>query len=323
MSFDLAALEQATARHGAVVRVVVVETAGLAPREAGAAMLVWAGGQSGTIGGGRLEFEAVAAARVMLGDPASRTASLRRMALGPALGQCCGGSVTLASERFAQADLVRLRAQLPSGCLVRPVAAGAPDMPLAVRRRLADIRNGSRTAGMALLDGWLIEPFARAGQALWVHGAGHVGRAVVAIMAPLAGWTITWCDTGAERFPADIPAGVMPLPGDIAARIATLAPPDAHHLILTYSHALDLELCHVLLSHGFASAGLIGSATKWSRFRQRLRQLGHADAAIARIRCPIGDLALGKEPQAIAIGVAALLLRAAIASSEMSMDRPA
>ena len=82
------------------------------------------------------------------------------------------------------------------------------------------------------------------------------------------------------------------------------APPSAEHLVLTYSHALDLEICHRLLSHGFARAGLIGSATKWARFRKRLLALGHSEVSIARITCPIGDPALGKHPQAIAIGVA-------------------
>jgi xanthine dehydrogenase accessory factor len=71
---------------------------------------------------------------------------------------------------------------------------------------------------------------------------------------------------------------------------------------------LDLELCHALLGHGFASLGLIGSATKWARFRGRLGALGHAAAHIARIECPIGDPSLGKHPQAIAIGVAAAFL---------------
>jgi xanthine dehydrogenase accessory factor len=86
------------------------------------------------------------------------------------------------------------------------------------------------------------------------------------------------------------------------------APKKADHLILTYSHEIDLDLCHRLLGHGFRSAGLIGSRTKWARFRKRLAALGHAPAAIERITCPIGTPALGKHPQAIAIGVAAAML---------------
>jgi xanthine dehydrogenase accessory factor len=87
-----------------------------------------------------------------------------------------------------------------------------------------------------------------------------------------------------------------------------LAPKDAEHLILTYSHALDLDLCHRLLTHGFSACGLIGSATKWARFRSRLAALGHSAPAIDRIDCPIGNPSLGKHPQAIAIGVASAFL---------------
>jgi xanthine dehydrogenase accessory factor len=86
------------------------------------------------------------------------------------------------------------------------------------------------------------------------------------------------------------------------------APQEADHLIMTYAHDLDLALCHALLKHGFASAGLIGSATKWARFRTRLAALGHSPAQISRIACPIGDPHLGKHPQAIAVGVATALL---------------
>ena len=56
--------------------------------------------------------------------------------------------------------------------------------------------------------------------------------------------------------------------------------------MLTYSHALDLELCHRLLTHGFRSAGLIGSATKRARFRKRLAELGHEAARIDRMGLP-------------------------------------
>jgi xanthine dehydrogenase accessory factor len=98
------------------------------------------------------------------------------------------------------------------------------------------------------------------------------------------------------------------LPAADLAQATRLAPPEAEHLILTFSHSLDLELCHRLLGHGFASCGLIGSATKWARFRARLAALGHTPQAISRITCPIGQPALGKHPQAIAIGVAAHML---------------
>lgn len=120
---------------------------------------------------------------------------------------------------------------------------------------------------------------------------------------------ITWIDTDPARFPNQIPDNTTALPVANPADAVRLAPQEAEHLILTYSHALDLDLCHRLLLHGFHTLGLIGSATKWARFQSRLRALGHNPQSIAKITCPIGDPALGKHPQAIAIGVAAQLLR--------------
>ncbi|MEM7723786.1 MAG: xanthine dehydrogenase accessory protein XdhC [Pseudomonadota bacterium] len=233
------------------IRVTVASTQGSAPREAGAEMLVFADRIEGTIGGGALEWEAMRQARQMLADGVGFAE--RRMPLGPGLGQCCGGAVTLV---FEAAEALR-----------RP--EGAP---------------------------------------LWIWGAGHVGRALVDVFAPLPEVALTWVDTGPERFPEMVPDGVTVLPAAKPEAALSHAPEDAHHLILTYSHDIDLALCHAALSHGFASCGLIGSATKWARFQSRLCQLGHSDAQISRITCPIGDPTLGKHPQAIAVGVAARFL---------------
>ncbi|SHI97720.1 molybdenum cofactor sulfurylase [Wenxinia saemankumensis] len=235
------------------IRVRVARVQGSAPREVGAAMTVRADGQEGTIGGGRLEWEAAAEARAMLAE--GRTERRRTIPLGPALGQCCGGTVTLS---FAAIDRVEAAARVP----------------------------------------------------LWIWGAGHVGRALAQVMAPLPGWAVTLVDFDTARLPDPLPDGVTPLIAADPARLAPHAPTDADHLIVTHSHELDLALCDGLLRRGFASCGLIGSATKWARFRKRLTALGHDTAQISRIACPIGDPALGKHPHAIAVGVAAALLRA-------------
>jgi xanthine dehydrogenase accessory factor len=302
MSFDADTLAGAIAREGRVARVVVAAVEGSAPREAGAAMLVWPGGQSGTIGGGTLEYEAVARARSALAEARDR---LDRLPLGPALGQCCGGSVTLLTEVWDAARMETATGEV----IARPLPGPATAMPLAVKRLL----NGARAKGEApspgIVAGWMVEPRLCPARALWIFGAGHVGRALVGVLAPLPDIAITWVDTAPDRFPDQIPHGVTPLVAANPAEVVRYAPSDAEHLVLTYSHALDLELCHRLLRHGFRSAGLIGSATKWARFRSRLRQLGHDEARIARITCPIGDRCLGKHPQAIAVGVAAALLR--------------
>lgn len=234
------------------IRVTVTAVQGSAPREVGTAMLIRQDDIEGTIGGGALEWEAMRIARAMLAE--GQDQAEHRLPLGPALGQCCGGAVSL---RFEAAETLN---QSP----------GAP---------------------------------------LWVWGAGHVGRAVVAVMAPLPQVAITWIDDGAPRFPADIPAGVEQVVAKDMARLMAHAPPLAHHLILSYGHEIDFALCHGALLRGFASCGLIGSKTKWTRFQTRLKALGHQDAEISRITCPIGDPSLGKHPQAIAVGVSGRLLR--------------
>jgi xanthine dehydrogenase accessory factor len=190
------------------------------------------------------------------------------------------------------------------------VARGPEPMPLAVKRVLAAARGQGLRPAAGLVAGWLVEPVLEAERQVWVWGAGHVGRALVGVLAPLPGIAVTWVDVAAERFPDVVPEGVTVVPASDPAVLADHAPVEAEHVILTYSHALDLELCHRLLRRGFGSVGLIGSATKWARFRSRLGALGHEAQAIARIRCPIGDPALGKHPQAIAVGVVAEMLRA-------------
>lgn len=320
MSFARAPLAAAIAAHGPVARVLVLAAAGSTPRPEGTAMLVWPGGQQGTIGGGALEWEATAMARARLADapvrqsgpsrlsapaPAPLSAPLPapvqvRLPLGPALNQCCGGSVTLLIEVFAEAP-----GEAPA--YARPVAPGAaPAPPLSVTRALARARNGSGQRAPLLTEGWLVETMRAPRTPVWIWGAGHVGRALAATLAPLDSLALTWLDTDRARFPEApcTPPTVAPDP----AALAATAPPDAHHLILTYSHSLDFALCDTLSARPAASIGLIGSATKWARFRTRLAAQGRTSAQISRITCPIGDPTLGKHPQAIAISTAAQLL---------------
>ncbi|WP_027258240.1 xanthine dehydrogenase accessory protein XdhC [Leisingera aquimarina] len=315
MGFDIAALRAAVAEHGRVVRVVIASIRGSSPREAGTAMLIWRDGQSGTIGGGTLEFEAAEAARM---QTVSKTFSTH--ALGPDLGQCCGGAVTLLSEVYEAADL----AALDSEVIARPASPAPvpPSIPMTVKRILVSARSQGLAPGPQLVDGWMIEPVYNPSKPVWIWGAGHVGRALVNVLAPLPDLLITWVDTTAERFPAEIPAGITAVPAADPALLVPHAPENAAHLVLTYSHALDLALCHALLGRSFAFAGLIGSRTKWARFSSRLAALGHSPERISRITCPIGDPQLGKHPQMIAVGVAAQLLRLS-AKEELRKDRRA
>ncbi|MEO1537596.1 MAG: xanthine dehydrogenase accessory protein XdhC [Pseudomonadota bacterium] len=298
MTFALNAL-RALNRTGA--RVVVAATQGSVPREVGASMLVTDTGASGTIGGGALEFAAIERARQALQCGKDR---IDRIPLGPGVGQCCGGAVTLLTEiwdgsRLASIDTVAAR------CL--PGVSG--EMPLSVRRILADARGSGLLPAAGIVEGWMIEPVHQPTREIWVWGAGHVGRAIVGALAPLPGLTINWADTDSARFPSDVPSSVETLIAANPADLVTLSGSQAEHYVLTYSHPLDLELCHRILARPFRFLGLIGSQTKRARFRKRLLTLGHSQAQIDRMTCPIGDPSLGKHPQAIALGVATALLK--------------
>ena len=123
-----------------------------------------------------------------------------------------------------------------------------------------------------------------------------------------------WVDTAADRFPKDPNETVQILYSDQPQKFVKHASQDAHHLVLTYSHALDLDLCNALLSFRFSSVGLIGSKTKWARFEKRLKSLGHhARSLINLITCPIGRPECGKHPHQIAIGVASEFLMSDVA----------
>jgi xanthine dehydrogenase accessory factor len=241
------------------IYIEITATRGSTPRDAGTAMKVTATETNGTIGGGALEYQAIATARRMLQDGIAE--QTQTLPLGPNLGQCCGGAVTLRysyDKRPADPEIALTFPQLQDH-----------------------------------------EP-----QELWLWGAGHIGRAIVA-NSPKGAFNITWVDASADRFPAQIPSGVTAVPAANMPRLAKRAPLNAHHLIFTYSHNIDLALCAALLDRTAASIGLIGSDTKWARFRKRLRAAGRDPALII---CPIGDKSLGKTPDAIAKGCVSRLL---------------
>lgn len=300
MSFDLSSLTQAVNAHGKVARLLIAEHKGSSPREAGTSMLVWGTGCSGTIGGGALEYQAINNAQNKLEN--SGLTNVERIPLGPNLGQCCGGSVTLVTEYFTHENL-------PNTDIfyARPIKPNTSE-PLWVKRTQANWRNGAKTPETHLQDGWLVEPIAQPLQPVWIYGSGHVGRAIIDTLQGLR-FDITWVDTSADRFPSTIPETVTRLIAKNPALVTKHAPANAQHYILTYSHAFDLELCHAILGHSFKSLGLIGSKTKFARFTTKLLALGHSRSQISRIICPIGDPALGKEPKAIALGIASALIR--------------
>ena len=151
---------------------------------------------------------------------------------------------------------------------------------------------------------------------LQLYGAGHVGRAIAALLATLD-VEVDWIDEREEEFPEAVVAG-QPWPAHIRKLCVDAvedevrhAPPGAYFLVLTHNHDLDLRITDAILRRGdFAYCGLIGSKTKRMRFIHRFEQRGIAHDAIARMTCPIGVEGIeGKEPAVIAVAVVAQLLQ--------------
>lgn len=97
------------------VLVTVASSRGSVPREAGTWMAVFADTLVATVGGGHLELDAIAHARTLLGQaprPDEASGTLVRYALGPSLGQCCGGEVHLRFEPIRASDSATLAQRL-------------------------------------------------------------------------------------------------------------------------------------------------------------------------------------------------------------------
>lgn len=145
---------------------------------------------------------------------------------------------------------------------------------------------------------------------LQLFGAGHVGRAIVRLLAGID-CRVQWIDERDSEFPAaPLPPHiervcVEPVEAEVRSAVT-----GAFYLVLTHSHDIDLAITQAILARGdFGFFGLIGSKTKRARFEHRLRDRGFSPALIERIRCPIGMPGIsGKQPEVIAVAVVAQLL---------------
>jgi xanthine dehydrogenase accessory factor len=254
---------------------------GSSPREVGAWMLVLADAVYGTVGGGNLELQAMAYARELLSaQDMQRVDELRRYPLGPSLGQCCGGVVQLKFTCIPAGDAIKIEAA----------------------RALFHWARGRNSLQIALF------------------GGGHVGKALVNVLGMLP-CDIRWIDSRDEIFPAQLPAYVQcEHSAPVHAAINDIAA-GSHVLIMSFSHAEDLDVVAQCLKrlrekNDLPFIGLIGSKSKWATFRHRLEDRGFTAAEIARVTCPIGiDGIAGKEPEVIAVSVAAQLLRLRVVKS--------
>ena len=221
----------------------------------------------GTIGGGHLELQAIAEARRRLAGGLVTAPGPMRFALGPALGQCCGGVVHLGFELLAAQDVPNLAQRLAPR--LHPVA---------------------------------------------LFGGGHVGHALARVLAPLP-FALTWIDSRDGIFPPDPPEGVVCEHSEPVQLAVPRLAPGSRVLIRSFSHAEDLDVVAACMRRqreqgDLPFIGLIGSQTKWATFSNRLHGRGFAPEELAQVTCPIGITGIvGKEPEVIAVAVAAQLLQ--------------
>jgi xanthine dehydrogenase accessory factor len=231
-------------------------------------MLVTSQSVNGTIGGGHLEWQALARARARLqqGAPAPEDISV---ALGPSLGQCCGGSLTLRHSTLDAQTLARWAATPPRFQLQ---LFGAGHVGRAIVRALHGIDADVRWIDTReeALDPATVESLRDASGSLQLE--------------------TVWSDPITEEVHHAVPGQFF------------LVLTHSHALDLALTE-------HILRRADFGFFGLIGSATKRAQFERRLRDKGFSQAALDRITCPIGlpDIS-GKEPAVIAVSVVAQLL---------------
>ncbi|MEX3947153.1 xanthine dehydrogenase accessory protein XdhC [Paraburkholderia sp. EG287B] len=338
----LSDLQQLLAHGDAAVLVTVARVEGSAPREAGTKMIVTREAARHTIGGGHLEWKAIEIARQVLRDgmrtPHARR--LERLALGPSLGQCCGGAVVLAFERLDVADLGWL------ATLARRLAAGASTVRSVSFR---SSRNGSPEGEGTAADPAMLsepEPGVEAPDCLlWetggallltetiapndfpvvLFGAGHVGAALVRVLSTLP-CRVLWVDERDAAFPTPEAFALLNAPNvaidanDAPDEAVDTAPPGTSFIVMTHDHSRDLDLAERILRRGdFVFFGMIGSHTKRKQFEHRLAARGIDPLQIARMNCPLGvDGIVDKSPEVIAVSAAAQLLQAIEAAKRAS-----
>lgn len=310
-----ASVVDALERHDYCALVSVADSRGSTPREPGARLVVGADGSfRGTIGGGELEWQAIANARTALRAQRA-SVLLSRFTLGPDLGQCCGGTTRLLTEVLDASRLHEARTLAErerTGAFATTGQIGHDS----VHRTVIDVASevsalNANVQNQIVFDGEsrIIERFAPAPRPVLLFGAGHVGRALMLALAPLP-FALHWIDQRANAFPSAVAANVTTIHTTDPVAALNDAPDSAFIVVMTHNHALDLDIVHAALgAERFAYIGLIGSKSKRARFLSRLREANVSDTQLDALVCPIGigDIR-SKLPAAIAVAVAAELL---------------
>lgn len=315
----LSTLTGTLARNEPAVLVSVARTEGSAPREAGTSMLVTHDALAGTIGGGHLEWQALEIARSML--TAQTSPRVERFNLGARLGQCCGGVVWLLFECINPDSLAQWREHgevvARGGRLFRQLRSdtGRSTWAFSAQGLLGTQLSGN-AGSWAFCQEVEGESFP-----VFIFGAGHVARALVCQLHLLRA-DMSLIDSREDAFADFHTRPLSTTITDTPEAEVMAAPPGTSFIVMTHSHAQDFAICEqIFRRRDFAYFGLIGSATKRASFEHRLIDRGLPQERLEEMTCPIGIPGIaGKEPEVIALAVAAQLLQ--IHSARRQAIRP-
>jgi len=143
-----------------------------------------------------------------------------------------------------------------------------------------------------------------------IFGAGHIAKSLIKILEEVD-CQVSWFDSRLELFPEKCASHIQTHPMTQPELAVESCKPNSYFLVMTHDHALDQQLCEAILSRGDSRyCGLIGSATKGLKFRQRLMKKGYVQQELEQLTCPVGLSSLkSKKPMEIAVSISAELLQ--------------
>ncbi len=309
------------------VLLTIIASSGSTPRHTGTRALLSQQGFEGTLGGGLLEAQSIEAARGALAagrpcraffDLAGQTADSDMICGGgmevlcemltpeqaPLFARACG--LLDANEGFAAWQVringaggnIRVSRQLMVGNEAEALFAGRKVRPCLLPQ-----------GGVAGSEAVYLEPLA-APPVLLLVGGGHVSLCV-AQLAHACDFVVDVVDdreefANSQRFPMARRCLALPRYENLAQACAI--GPRHYVAIMTRGHAFDRETLAQALPARPRYLGMIGSRTKRDKIYGFLREEGVSDAALQRVRCPIGLGIEAETPQQIAVSVVSELL---------------
>jgi xanthine dehydrogenase accessory factor len=315
---------------------IVIEQAGSAPRKSGAQMVIRGNGHFvGSVGGGRLEADCLAAARTVIAEGRGQILPFCLSGTEVAETQMiCGGAVEVFIEPLSP-GMLDLYTKLLE------ILGAGKEAVLATLITAEPVQKGGKALVMA--DGTIVGPFALDSDALraahealqerrprlilyqghriylepvfpestlYLFGAGHISR-YIAPLAHMVGFQVIVIDdrqefANRENFPQAAEIRVEAFAGIVEK----LNPDDdAYMVIVTRGHLHDYTVLQQVLPLNCRYIGMIGSHGKRDIIYQQLMQEGHTKADLARVHAPIG-LTIGAEaPEEIAVSIVAELIK--------------